>query len=103
MWRQELRWLAPKSSDGLHWRKDRANPILRPNSQDEREKERVTGVQVIQQDRWFYAFYIGVRDIDHAQNGLARSEDGVHYWERYSANPIIPATGTGFDADACYI
>jgi hypothetical protein len=48
-------------------------------------------------------FYIGVRDIDHAQNGLARSEDGVHYWERYSANPIIPATGTGFDADACYI
>jgi beta-1,2-mannobiose phosphorylase / 1,2-beta-oligomannan phosphorylase len=90
------------SSDGLHWVKDAANPIFRPNPQDEWEKERVAGIQVLRLEEWFYAFYIGYRDIDHAQIGLARSEDGLHNWERFSANPIIHATGTGFDAEACY-
>ena len=90
------------SKDGLQWVKDPGNPIFRPDPQCEWEKQRVAGLQVIQQDGWFYALYIGYRDIDHAQIGLARSRDGLHQWERCASNPIIRATGFGFDADACY-
>jgi predicted GH43/DUF377 family glycosyl hydrolase len=90
------------SPDGFHWTKDPANPIFRPDPQYGWEQQRVAGVQVIEQDGWFYNFYIGYRDIDHAQIGLARSRDGLTNWERCPANPIIRATGAGFDADACY-
>jgi len=90
------------SKDGLHWFKDTENPVFQPDPRYEWEKQRVAGIQVIQQDGWFYAFYIGYRDIDHAQIGLARSRDGIHQWERCPSNPIIRATGSGFDADACY-
>jgi predicted GH43/DUF377 family glycosyl hydrolase len=90
------------SSDGLLWVKDSANPILKPDAHYAWESQRVAGAQVLQWDNWFYAFYIGYRDIDHAQVGLARSRDGIHGWERYPANPIVRATGSGFDADACY-
>ena len=39
-------------------------------------------------------FYIGFRDRDHAQIGLARSKDGITGWERHPANPIIrPGVG----------
>jgi len=90
------------SKDGLHWVKDSGNPIFRPDPRYEWEKQRVAGIQVLHQDGWFYAFYIGYRDIDHAQIGLARSRDGLQQWERCPGNPIIRATGDGFDADACY-
>jgi beta-1,2-mannobiose phosphorylase / 1,2-beta-oligomannan phosphorylase len=47
-------------------------------------------------------FYIGFRDIDHAQIGLARSRDGITAWQRHPANPIV-RSGTGmWDDDACY-
>jgi predicted GH43/DUF377 family glycosyl hydrolase len=90
------------SKDGLHWAKDAGNPVLRPDPSNEWEKQRVTAAQVIHQDGWFYAFYIGFRDIDHAQIGLARSRDGLGQWQRCPGNPIVRATGAGFDADACY-
>ncbi|MGA7340230.1 MAG: hypothetical protein WBE72_16320 [Terracidiphilus sp.] len=90
------------SKDGLHWVKDPGNPVFQPDARFEWEKQRVAGIQVIEQDGWFYGFYIGYRDIDHAQIGLARSRDGIHAWQRCPSNPIIRATGSGFDADACY-
>jgi predicted GH43/DUF377 family glycosyl hydrolase len=90
------------STDGVHWTKDANNPIFRADPQHEWEKERVAGCQVIQDSGWYYIFYIGYRDIDHAQIGLARSRDGLTNWERLPANPIIRAAGKGFDADACY-
>ena len=90
------------SKDGLHWVKDAANPVFRPDPHYEWEKQRVAGIQVLREGEWFYAFYIGYRDIDHAQIGLARSRDGLHHWERCPSNPILRATGSGFDADACY-
>ncbi len=47
-------------------------------------------------------FYIGFRDIDHAQIGIARSRDGITAWQRHPANPIV-RSGTGkWDDDACY-
>lgn len=90
------------SKDGLHWIRNSENPIFRPDPHYPWEQQRVAGVQVLQQDGWFYIFYIGYRDIDHAQIGLARSHDGLHNWQRCPDNPIIRATGHGFDADACY-
>ncbi len=90
------------SKDGLHWTKNSGNPVFRPDPQYEWEKQRVAGIQVIRRDDWYYALYIGYRDIDHAQIGLARSRDGLYAWERCPANPIIRAVGSGFDADACY-
>jgi len=90
------------SKDGLKWVKDPENPVFRPDPQFDWEKQRVAGIQVIPHGDWFYALYVGYRDIDHAQIGLARSRDGLHNWERCAANPIIRAIGEGFDADACY-
>ena len=47
-------------------------------------------------------FYIGFRDIHHAQIGIARSRDGITGWQRHPANPIV-RSGTGkWDDDACY-
>ena len=90
------------SKDGMNWVKDPDNPIFRPDPRCDWEKQRVGGMQVVPHGDWFYAFYIGYRDIDHAQIGLARSRDGLHHWERCPSNPIIRATGEGFDANACY-
>lgn len=90
------------STDGFHWTRDELNPVLRPDPAYEWEQQRVSGAQIIPQDGWFYALYIGYRDIDHAQIGLARSKDGRQNWKRCPGNPIIRPSGDGFDADACY-
>jgi predicted GH43/DUF377 family glycosyl hydrolase len=90
------------SADGLNWTKELMNPVLKPDAACAWEQQRVAGAQILQWEGWFYAFYIGYRDIDHAQIGLVRSRDGIRDWERCPANPIVRATGKGFDADACY-
>src|SRR6266446_1335140 len=77
------------SRDGLHWSKREDNPVFRPKKKSEWEQERVTGCQVVQQDGWYLMFYIGFRDIDHAQIGVARSRDGITGWQRHPANPIV--------------
>lgn len=90
------------SPDGIHWIKDKLNPVLHPDTRYQWEQQRVAGIQVIPHDNWFYALYIGYRDIDHAQIGLARSRDGRQDWERCPHNPIIRPSVDAFDADACY-
>ena len=90
------------STDGLRWEKQSANPVLTPDRQCDWEKERVTAAQVIRWKGWYYAFYIGFRDIDHAQIGMARSKDGIRGWVRHAENPIVRPTPDGWDADACY-
>jgi len=90
------------SPDGLHWTKDSGNPIVRPNPTAVWEQARVTAAQVLRFGDWFYMFYIGYRDIDHAQIGVARSRDGVTGWERNPQNPIIRPGQGAFDQDACY-
>ncbi len=47
-------------------------------------------------------FYIGFRDNDHAQIGIARSRDGVTGWQRHPANPVIRPGQNQWDHDACY-
>jgi len=90
------------STDGVHWNKHASNPVLTPDPHKEWEKERVTAAQVIYRKRWYYALYIGFRDIDHAQIGMARSKDGIGGWIRHVHNPIVRPTPGGWDADACY-
>jgi predicted GH43/DUF377 family glycosyl hydrolase len=100
------------SADGLYWTKDAANPVFKPNPKAEWEQERVTGCQVVKRGDWHYMFYIGFRDQNHAQIGVARSRDGVAGWERHPANPIVRAASNfsnpsatakdDWDFDACY-
>jgi predicted GH43/DUF377 family glycosyl hydrolase len=90
------------STDGVHWNKHASNPVLTPDPHKEWEKERVTAAQVIYRKGWYYALYIGFRDIDHAQIGMARSKDGISGWIRHARNPIVRPTPGAWDADACY-
>lgn len=90
------------SEDGLVWRKDKSNPIFRPDPDNAWERHKVTAVQLQKRGDWFVMFYIGFRDVDHAQIGLARSRDGRTGWQRHAANPIIRPTAGQWDEDACY-
>ena len=90
------------SKDGLNWKKLPTNPVFAADRNNEWEKHKVTGCQVIRLDDWYVMFYIGFRNEHRAQIGLARSRDGVTDWQRHSENPILwPGEGT-WDGDSCY-
>jgi predicted GH43/DUF377 family glycosyl hydrolase len=90
------------SSDGRHWTKRAGNPVFRANPETPWERYKVTACQVLRHGGWHYMFYIGFRDIDHAQIGLARSRDGLTEWQHHPANPIIRPGFNQWDHDACY-
>ncbi|HXW57710.1 MAG TPA: hypothetical protein VEJ67_18300 [Candidatus Cybelea sp.] len=90
------------SHDGLHWDKYSRNPVMTPDPHIDWEKDRVTAAQILYLNGSYYSFYIGFRDIDHAQIGMARSADGITSWVRHAGNPIVRPTPGGWDADACY-
>jgi beta-1,2-mannobiose phosphorylase / 1,2-beta-oligomannan phosphorylase len=90
------------SEDGRTWTKRPGNPVFQANSKHPWEQCKVTACQVMRHGGWHYMFYIGFRDVDHAQIGLARSRDGVTGWERHPANPIISPGANQWDHDACY-
>jgi predicted GH43/DUF377 family glycosyl hydrolase len=90
------------SPDGLHWTKHAANPVMRPDPKYDWEKHLVTGAQVLKRGDGYLMFYIGFRDIHHAQIGVARSKDGITAWQRHPANPIVRPGKDKWDHDACY-
>lgn len=90
------------SADGLNWTKHEANPVFKSDPGVEWEKHKVTACQVVRQEGWHVMFYIGFRDNDHAQIGIARSRDGVTGWQRHPANPVIRPGQNQWDHDACY-
>jgi predicted GH43/DUF377 family glycosyl hydrolase len=90
------------SRDGKKWKRDSANPIFRGDPGIPWERAKVTGCQVVRHEGWYYMFYIGFADVDHAAIGLARSRDGVHDWQRLPANPIIRPSKNQWDEDAVY-
>jgi beta-1,2-mannobiose phosphorylase / 1,2-beta-oligomannan phosphorylase len=90
------------SPDGLTWTKHATNPIFTPDPKAPWEQHKVTACQVVQRDGWYLMFYIGFRDEDHAQIGIARSRDGIHNWQRHPENPIIRPGENKWDHDACY-
>jgi hypothetical protein len=82
---------------------DERTKLFGPGAEKVFDQARVTGCQVLQaRGGWYYMFYIGFRDIDHAQIGLARSRDGVTGWQRHPANPIVRPGQDAWDHDACY-
>jgi len=90
------------SPDGAAWTKLPGNPIFSADRKSKWERHKVTACQVLRHAGWHYMFYIGFRDEDHAQIGLARSRDGVSGWERHRLNPIIRPGRDAWDSDACY-
>jgi predicted GH43/DUF377 family glycosyl hydrolase len=90
------------SADGSKWTKHEKNPVFRPDPKVPWEKDRVTACQVVKQGEWYVMFYIGFKDRDHAQIGLARSKDGITDWARHKANPIVRSGKDKWDADAVY-
>jgi len=90
------------STDGLRWTKHQGNPVFAADPSNPWEQHKVTACQVIPFGDWHLMFYIGFRDEDFAQIGLARSRDGVTSWERHPANPIIFPVEDMWDGDACY-
>ncbi|MEK7397193.1 MAG: family 43 glycosylhydrolase [Candidatus Poribacteria bacterium] len=89
------------SPDGIHWTK-LAEPIFRYDPESIWEQHKVTACQVVQYNGWHYMFYIGFRDVHHAQIGIVRSQDGIGGWERHPDNPIIQPNENQWDHDACY-
>jgi len=90
------------STNGTDWTKYKDNPVFAAGRRNPWEQHKVTACQVIPAGDWHIMFYIGFRDENRAQIGLARSRDGVTGWQRHPANPILfPIAGT-WDADACY-
>src|SRR5262245_6280188 len=90
------------SGDGLKWVKQEKKPIFKPDTKKAWEKDRVTACQVIRHGDWHLMFYIGFRDQDHAQIGIARSKDGITDWQRHPANPVIRPRKDQWDHDAVY-
>ncbi|HTL56166.1 MAG TPA: family 43 glycosylhydrolase [Candidatus Limnocylindrales bacterium] len=90
------------SPDGLHWSKHPTNPVFKADPSRPWEQNRVTGCQVEKRGDWYLMFYIGFRDVDHAQIGVARSRDGITGWQRHPENPIIHTGFNQWDHDACY-
>jgi len=90
------------STDGLSWERRADNPILRPDPGSVWESARVTAAQVLKHGAYYYAFYIGFSDVDHAAIGLGRSLDGITNWVRHPDNPIIRPGEFGWDSSACY-
>lgn len=89
------------SSDGLNWTKYAANPIFKNDPSNSWEQAKVTACQVIHQDNQYLMFYIGFHDINYAQIGIARSNNGIDHWQRNPHNPII-SPGMGWDSSAVY-
>jgi len=90
------------SPDGQHWTKLAVNPIFKADPKTAWECYKVTACQVLRRGAWYYMFYIGFRDVDHAQIGAARSKDGITGWQPHPANPIIRPGQNQWDHDACY-
>ena len=75
------------SADGLSWTKHAGNPIFRADPALAWERHKVTACQVVRQGGWYVMFYIGFRDNDHAQIGLARSRNGISGWSATRPSP----------------
>ena len=90
------------SSDGVNWKKHRANPIFVRDPRHIYEKDRVGACQVMRYKDGYLMFYIGYEDIDTARICAAWSPDGISRWKRFEANPIVSPEPGKWDGDACY-
>lgn len=91
------------STDGQHWTKHPDNPIFVADHTHAWESYKVAACQVIRHEGWYFMFYVGFANIDHACIGIARSRDGITQWQRHPANPVLgPGDEQSWDHDATY-
>ena len=91
-----------ESADGLQWQRISREPVFAADPSSDWECHKVTACQVFEHEGWHWMFYIGFRNEDYAQIGVARSRDGVSGWERSPLNPIIAPDPEAWDGEACY-
>lgn len=92
-----------ESEDGIHWQKDKINPIFTADKSKEYEKDRIGGCHVIKTNNLGYLmFYIGYKDVNTACICAAISQNGRTGWKRCRFNPLVSPTENSFDADSCY-
>ena len=92
-----------ESTDGIHFKKRKTNPILMKKHKNWFERDRLGGCQVIHtEDMGYVMFYIGYENIETARICVARSENGITDWERSTLNPIIGPTKNEWDESATY-
>jgi len=73
-----------RSTDGMHWEKLRANPILKPGPPGSFD-EAGDGEPAVWQSNGFYWMLFTGRDFSEIRRlGLARSTDGVHWTELHA-------------------
>ena len=89
------------SADGISWHKYGNNPVFSADHTTSWERAKVTACQVIKENNDYLMFYIGFRNVDYAQIGVARSKNGINKWQRHPLNPII-SPGPGWDSSAVY-
>ena len=90
------------SSDGIDWRKHRANPIFVCEALNEYEQNRIGGCQVLPYKDGYLMFYIGYEDIHTARICGAWSPDGLTRWKRFESNPLVSPEEGKWDSNACY-
>ncbi len=92
-----------ESADGIHWQKYGTEPIFMAEPKNIYEQDRVAGCHITKtEDMGYILCYIGYETIHKANICVARSDDGITGWERYSLNPIVTPTPGEWDGDACY-
>jgi predicted GH43/DUF377 family glycosyl hydrolase len=89
------------SKDGVAWTA-LPKPVMQGDPNIAWEKERVTAAHIERWEGYYYAFYIGFKNVNEAAIGIARSRDGIGSWERLPENPIVRPGSFGWDSDACY-
>lgn len=92
------------SKDGLHWVKDKANPVMTP--MDDWETQGFECGCLLEREEEFWLYYTGIKSkAKKCRIGLATSSN-LRDWRRYSHNPILNVgekdtwdeTGVGFPA-----
>lgn len=66
------------SSDGVHWTKDTANPVLKKGTGNDWDRDGTWDPFVIYEDGIFKMWYGGGMD-NHCDWGYATSRDGIHF------------------------
>ena len=80
------------SSDGIHWTKSSANPVLSPSPAGW-DSQGVSQPQVYFDGSTYFLYYEG-KNGAYAQIGLATSVDGIR-WIKAASNPILSNGGPG--------
>lgn len=92
-----------ESTDGIHFKKHKANPIFVCDKKEYYEKDRIGGCCVIRtNDMGYIMFYIGYEDINTARICVAQSNNGITGWKKSPLNPLISPDKGAWDEDACY-